>query len=79
MKKLIVVIASVFCLAGCGNRQLIDTNYSFNKVVISLNDDVTIKGEVESWRDFDDGDMIQVTVNGKTYLTHSSNVILIHE
>lgn len=35
-----------------------------------------IRGEVESWRDYEDGDTIQVKIDGVSYLTHISNVVL---
>jgi len=78
MRKIFIGVCAALLLTGC-NRQIIDLTYNFNKAIITLGDGTKIDGEVESWRDFDDGDMIQVTINGKTYLTHSSNVLLIHE
>jgi len=77
MKKIFIGVCVALLLTGC-NRQFIDTTYNFNKAIIILSD-AKIDGEVESWRDFEDGDMIQVTIEGKTYLTHSANVLLIHE
>ena len=38
-----------------------------------------MRGEVESWTDYDGSDQIQVKVNGKTYLVHSENVALIKD
>jgi hypothetical protein len=35
-----------------------------------------IEGQVESWRDFTDGDQIQVKVNDDVYLVHSSDIVL---
>jgi hypothetical protein len=55
----------------------LDTAYSFTEAVIFRSDGeqwVTIK----SWRDYENSDMIQITLeDGTVYLTHSSNVILI--
>lgn len=45
--------------------------------MIALPNGETVIGEVESWTDFEDGDQIQVKVNGITYLTHATNVVLI--
>lgn len=39
-------------------------------------DGSTIKGKCDSWRDYEDGDQIQVTIDGITYLTHATNVVL---
>ena len=80
MKKRVVAFAAAigltFCLAGCGNRQIVDTNYTFNRAVIAIPNGTIIEGEVQSWKDFDDGDTIQIKIDGVTYLTHISNVVL---
>ena len=72
------MIALCIGLVGCaGNYQVFDTTYTFNRVQIKMPDGTVISGEVDSWRDFEDGDQLQVTVNGKTYLTSGENVVLI--
>ena len=38
-----------------------------------------ISGKIESWKDYDDGDQIQVKIDGTTYLVHSVNIVLIKE
>ena len=38
-----------------------------------------ISGKIESWKDYDDGDQIQVKIDGTTYLVHSANIALIKE
>jgi hypothetical protein len=68
----------VVSLTGC-NRQLIDTTYRFDKAVIGLPNGDVIEGKVQSWKDYDNSDQIQVKVDGKTYLVHSMNVTLIAE
>jgi hypothetical protein len=82
MKKfvcvLMVVMTLLVVMSGC-NRQLIDTTWSFEKAIIFLPDGEKIEGKVTSWGDYDNSDMIQVSVDGKMYLTHSSNVVLISE
>lgn len=64
-------------LSSCGfNKQIIDLDYSFNKAIIENVGEIDIK----SWKDYENSDMIQVTAtDGKVYLTHSSNVILIYD
>lgn len=71
----ILLLLSLLCMS-CGNRQLVDTVWTFEEAYIQLPGDKTIHGKIESWKDFDNSDMIQVTINGKTYLTHSCNVVL---
>lgn len=74
---LIVLIFSVLCLTSCGfNKQIIDLDYKYNYAVIFLPNGDKIEGKVSSWNDYEQSDMIQVKIDGVTYLTHSSNVIL---
>ena len=76
---LILVLAlSVSLLAGC-NKQMVDLTYSYEYAIIGLPNDQVVEGKVSSWTDFDDGDQIQVKIDGKTYLVHSSNVVLISD
>ena len=90
MKKKIIIgvaVVLVIALAGFiifwetshGNRQLIDTQYRFNRAIIQLPNGEVVDGKVSSWLDYNDSDVVQVTIDGKTYLTHYSNVCLIHE
>lgn len=66
-------------LTACGNKQLIDTHYVFNKAIINTHTEV-ITVDVKSWKDYEDGDQIQITTtDGKTYLVHSSQCTLIKE
>ena len=80
MKKLlciILILAMIFAFSACGyNRQIIDLDYKFNYAIIFLPDGNRIEGKVTSWTDFEQSDMIQLKIDGVTYLTHSSNVIL---
>lgn len=80
---MVVVILLLVCMAilctGCGNKRLFDTTWSFEKAIIFLPDGEKLEGKVTSWTDFDGSDMIQVAIDGKMYLTHSSNVVMISE
>lgn len=75
---LLVCAMLVVSLTGC-NRQIIDTTYHFDRVVIGLPNGSVIEGKVQSWKDYKDSDQIQVKIDGKTYLIHSMNVALIDE
>ena len=81
MKKIITILimtAVLITMTGC-NKQWIDTTYHFDRAILSLPDGTVIEGEVESWTDFNDGDQIQVKIDGVTYLVHSYDVVLIAE
>lgn len=82
MKKKLLIIASIIggiLLAGCGNKTMFDTTYTFDRVILTLPNGEIIEGDVEHWCDYEDGDQIQVKIDGVTYLVHSSNVVLIAE
>ena len=78
MKKyicIILVIIMILALTAC-NKQVFDFDYNFNYAIIFLPDGSSIEGKVDAWNDYDQSDMIQVKIDGVTYLTHSANVIL---
>ena len=81
MKKIVAIILAalmVLSLSGC-NKQIIDLTYGFDKAIISLPNGKVVEGKVDSWNDYEDGDQIQVQIDGVTYLVHSSNIALIKE
>lgn len=81
-KKIIAIIVAIMLSVGilCGcNKTLFDTTYHFDRAIIQLPDGTIVDGKVESWTDYEDGDQIQVKIDGKTYLVHSSNIVLMDE
>lgn len=74
----LISVVVVCVLTGC-NKQVFDTTYSYERAIISLPNGEVIDGKVQSWTDFADGDQIQVKIDGKQYLVHSKNVVLISE
>ena len=50
---------------------------TFTYAYIVLDGQEIARGAITQWRDYDDSDVVQVLVNGKFYLTHYSNVVLI--
>ena len=80
MKKLIVgvlLIGSLF-ITSC-NYQVVDLSYNYNYAYIQLQNGKVIEGKVETWRDYEDGEQLQVKINGVTYLTNSFNCTLIYD
>lgn len=79
MKKKLLLVAAVVGLLTCGfgNKQLLDITYTFDSAILQLPNGEVVEGKVESWKDFEDGDQIQVKISGKTYLVHSENAVLI--
>ena len=84
---IIVLLVVALIIAGLiiywevnhGNRRLIDTKNRFDYAIIALPNGESVEGKISSWLDFSDSDVVQITINGKTYLTHYSNVVLIEE
>ena len=72
------LIAVVFVLTAC-NYQVIDLQYNFNYAYIQLQNGELIEGKVESWTDYEDGEQLQVTIDGITYLTNSYNCTLVYD
>lgn len=83
-KTAIKKLATIFAIMGmCAllfvacNKQIFDTTYSYDRAILSLPNGEVIDGKITSWKDFEDGDQIQVKINGVSYLVHSSNIVLI--
>ena len=68
----LLLIIVLLALTACGNRDIFDTVYTFDQAIIKLPNGEIVEGKVESWRDFADGDQLQITIDGKTYLVHST-------
>ena len=84
---IIVVIIIVLLVAGVfvywrhniGNRQLMDMSYHFDRAIVRLPNGEIVEGKLTSWLDFSDSDVIQLKIDGKTYLTSYTNVCLIDD
>lgn len=87
MKKLVclllVVIMAITLFCACapieGGMQIGDLTYIYEYAYVALPNGETVEGKPTSWIDYEDSDTIQVVINGKTYLTHYSNVVLVSE
>lgn len=74
---MVLVLVLVFIAIFNNNRSINTNDTRFTWVIIRLGNGELIEGEITSWRDFNDSDMIQVIIDGNlTVLTHSSNVLL---
>ncbi len=79
MKKLLItlgVLLGVLFICGC-NRQMVDVTYTYHTAIICLPDGKIVKGAVQSWKDYADGDQIQVKIDDTVYLVHSNDIALI--
>ena len=82
MKKkfiIAILVASCLTLGGCGNKDLFDTVYNYDYAIIQLPNGEIIEGKVEKWADYEDGDQLQIKIDGVIYLVHSNNASLIRK
>lgn len=79
MKKIFAMIIAItmLCTAvpASANYKLFDLKFNYEYVMIKLPNGEIVSGECEEWTDYE-SDAVQVRVNGVTYLTHYSNVVL---
>ena len=74
-----VSLAIAITLIACGNRDMFDTNYTFDYALISFPDGDVKKIDIKQWKDYD-GEQVQiVTHDGEVYLVNSVNCVLVRE
>lgn len=81
MKKkfLLVLILGVLLLTACGNKDIFDTNYTYDKAIVEFPGGEVKELEIRQWSDYE-GEQIQIiTKDGKIYLINSVNAVLIRE
>ncbi len=84
-RKIAAVIGAIMLCAtcsGCGqltNAQLMDTTFYFSRAQIKMPDGSYVEGKVDSWKDYEDSEAIQIVIDGTTYYTLLSNVVLIKD
>ncbi len=83
MKKIIAILTIIFALlavTACGNRDMFDTVYTYDYAIVSFPDDTVEKIKIKQWKDYEDGEQIQIaTKDGTVYLVHADNCILVRE
>lgn len=79
MKNTIAIaFASIMMfVSGCGNMDIIDWHWRFDKALIKMDDNKWSEFKIQKWHDYDNSDMIAVETDTQVFVTHSMNVILI--
>lgn len=79
-KPLTITIAAgalLTALTGCGNKDILGTEYTFNKAQIKLQDGTVKTCDVDTWARISDSNNIRVNCKGGgIYYTGSENVTL---
>ena len=76
---ILIVLGFAMICVGC-NKEVVDrARYKYDYAYVLLPTGEVIEGKVESWNDFpnETTDEVQVTIEGKTYFTHSVNIVLV--
>lgn len=73
----IAALAALMLSATACNKGIMDFHYQFKYAKIYFGNEVVVEGAVEKWWDYDGSDMVQVQIDGKIYMTHSSCVLFI--
>lgn len=85
LKTLCVIFAglmllSVLCLfTGCGNRDYIDTNRTYDRAIIEMPGGEVMEVNVRQWRDYDGEQFQIIATDGTVYLVNSVNCVLIRD
>lgn len=76
---MIMVFSTMFALTGCGNKDMLDTVYTYDYAIVSMPDGTIEKIEIKQWCDYE-GEQVQIKAkDGTIYLVSSVNCILIRE
>ena len=69
-----IIIIIALCLEACDNH-LYDTDYTYNKAHIRVND-VWFDVDIDKWREFSDEQMVLILTDGTEIMIHSRDCIL---
>ena len=79
-----MLVGAMLIFAGCENQHKTGNRITGGKDVqtftycyVVLGGKEVVKGAITQWRDYDNSDTVQVLVDGKYYLTHYTNVVLV--
>ena len=79
MKKLIAGIAIAIAACGCGNLDILDTNFTYDVALVKWPDGTMKEIQVKQWADYE-GEQVQVIgKDGAIYLISMNNAVLIRK
>ena len=59
MKKLLpalIIISALFAFTACGNKDIIDTVYTYDYALVEMPGGEVVKLDIKKWRDYSDGE-----------------------
>lgn len=78
---ILALVMGIFLFATGCNMQVVDTTWRFNAAMVKgIGSNEWTKVSISSWKDYPESDVVQIkTTDGKSYVTHYCNIILIKE
>ena len=78
MKKLLLIAILLLVVTGCGNKDMWDTNYTYDRAICDIAGEYQ-EIEIRQWSDYD-GERLQIIAeDGKIYLVSSMNCTFIKD
>lgn len=71
-----VVFAMLLMLVSCGNKQVIDATYKFDKAIVKMPSGEVMEIELKKWGDYDGEQLQLVSTDDTVYLVSSYNCVL---
>ena len=78
-KLLLVAMMSAALLTGCGNKDMLDFNYTYDRAIIQLVNGEVVEVEIDKWTDYDGEQLQIISKDGTIYLTSSFRCDLIRD
>lgn len=84
MKKIFAITMAVLLmlctLTACGNYDMFDTEYRFDKAIVEFPGGEVREIEIKQWTDYENGEQLQIIdKEGNVYVVNSVNCVLIKE
>ena len=82
MKKILAILLAVLmvvCLSACGNYDLRDIEFTFDKAIVKFPDGTMETLEIKNWTDYGREQLQIITKDGIVYMFNSVNCVLVKE
>ena len=80
MRKLLIGATLAIGLAGCGNLDMFDTNYTYHYAITKWPDGTVKKIEIKQWVEYDGEQKIKIiSTDGNIYLLSKNNTVLVRD
>ena len=71
----LMMLVGCLGLCSCGNYKVFDKTFTYSWAQIKFPYGTIVQGKVDNWTDYE-GDHLQITIDGTTYMVHAANAIM---